>query len=243
MDILTLETLSERAWPALEQAAIGGWRLHASGGHTGRANTCWTLQAPDRDLDAAFAAVEDWYARRNLPSGFKTTDGATAPEDLADALRARGYVAHSETLVMTGPLDAAGEGGAVITDDPDDAFQAVMFDALYRDLGDAHERLDTLRRIPAPMFFGRIDLDGAPAAIGACAVDSGWAGISVMRTLETARRQGLAGRIIASLMRQAVAVGARRAYLQVEAANAPAVALYRRLGFETAYGYRYWAKG
>ncbi|HRD46669.1 MAG TPA: GNAT family N-acetyltransferase, partial [Caulobacter sp.] len=57
-ELVALEDVSERAWPALHQARIGGWRLNASTGHTGRANTCWAIAAPDRPLGEALAAVE-----------------------------------------------------------------------------------------------------------------------------------------------------------------------------------------
>ncbi|MNL85424.1 Mycothiol acetyltransferase [compost metagenome] len=61
-----------------------------------------------------------------------------------------------------------------------------------------------------------------------------------MRTLPGHRRKGLASRILAALLHEARTLGARRAYLQVEADNAPAIALYSGLGFTPAYGYRYW---
>jgi N-acetylglutamate synthase len=34
--------------------------------------------------------------------------------------------------------------------------------------------------------------------------------------------------------------GVERVFLQVDASNAPALSLYQRLGFETAWGYAYW---
>ncbi|MBI5941874.1 MAG: hypothetical protein HY859_15775, partial [Caulobacterales bacterium] len=79
MDIIALEDVSARAWPALHTGRIGGWRLNASTGHTGRANTCWALEAPDRPVDQALEAVEAWYAGLGLPPKFKTVDGATQP--------------------------------------------------------------------------------------------------------------------------------------------------------------------
>lgn len=241
LDIIALEDVSSRAWPALHLARLGGWRLHASTGHTGRANTCWVLEAPDREVEAAIDAVEAWYAGHGLPPKFKTVDGATAPADLPARLIARGYAANTETKVMVGPVGGANDG-VLIGDDPDERFQAVMFEALYRDKADAEERLGTLRRVPPPMMFARIDLDGVPAAIGACAVEGAWAGISVMRTSPAFRRQGLAGRIVSALLGAAAKAGATRSYLQVEAANVTAIALYEKLGFETAYQYRYWAR-
>lgn len=241
MDIIALEDVSARAWPALHTGRIGGWRLNASTGQTGRANTCWALEAPDRPVDQAFEAVEAWYAGLGLPPKFKTVDGATQPDDLPALLAARGYAPHSETLVMTGPVGGANDGVTVLTE-PDTRFQAVMFEALYRDQADANERLATLRRIPQPMFFARIDVDGEPAAVGACAVDSGWGGISVMRTSPRHRRQGLAGRIVSALLGAAEGAGATRSYLQVEAYNVNAAALYEKSGFREVYRYRYWGR-
>lgn len=241
MDIITLEEVSARAWPSLHRARLGGWRLHASTGHTGRANTCWALETPDRPVDEAFAAVEAWYEGHGLPPRFKTVDGATAPADLEDRLRARGYRPDTETWVMTGPVGGEGEG-VILDAEPNGAFLSVMFEALYRDRADAEERISTLRRVPPPMYFARIAVDGVAAAIGACAVDGDFAGISVMRTSAAHRRQGLAARIVGALLGQAERDGARTSYLQVEKANTGAVALYRQLGFTPAYGYRYWGK-
>jgi N-acetylglutamate synthase len=53
------------------------------------------------------------------------------------------------------------------------------------------------------------------------------------------RRRGYAQRIIATLASWAREQGATAACLEVEAANAAAVALYHRLGFREIYRYHY----
>jgi ribosomal protein S18 acetylase RimI-like enzyme len=47
---------------------------------------------------------------------------------------------------------------------------------------------------------------------------------------------------VSALLDFAAGQGATRSYLQVEATNETAVALYEKLGFTTAYQYRYWAR-
>jgi ribosomal protein S18 acetylase RimI-like enzyme len=239
--LVALEDASARAWPALHRARLGGWRLNASTGHTGRANTCWALEAPDRPLDEALAAVESWYADHGLPPKFKTVDGAPHPGDIEAFLRANGFSPNTETRVMVGPVGGANEG-VLLEAEPGDAFQSVLFETLYRDLADAQERLATLRRIAPPVRFARIEAGGRAVAVGAVAVDGDWAGVSVMRTSPDFRRQGLAARIVSALLDFAAGQGASRSYLQVEVENESAVALYERLGFTTAYRYRYWAR-
>lgn len=240
-DLLALEDVSARAWPPLHTARVGGWRLNASTGHTGRANTCWALEGPDRPLDEALAWVESWYAGYGLPTKFKTVDGAPHPGDVEAFLRASGFSANTETKVMVGPVGGANDV-VLLEDAPGEVFQSVLFETLYRDMADAQERLATLRRIAQPVRFARIEANGRAVAVGAMAVDGDWAGVSVMRTSPDFRRQGLAARIVSALLGFAQEQGATRSYLQVETRNETAVALYETLGFTTAYQYRYWAR-
>ena len=64
-------------------------------------------------------------------------------------------------------------------------------------------------------------------------------GVYDVFTAPAARGQGMARLLCSHLIAQATGRGARVAYLQVEADNAPARAVYRRLGFEDAYRYHY----
>jgi N-acetylglutamate synthase len=241
IDPKVLEPLADDAWPARERARLGGWRLNASSGHSLRINACWPLATPDRDPDEAIAAVEAWYAARGLPSRFKLTDGVSASEDLAERLAARGYHAGKDTLVMAGPAKGEGDPVVRISSMPDATFETV-FTATAGDPEDGRERIEALGRIPAPACFARLDVDGAPAAIGVAALGGGFAGVFGMRTAPAHRRKGLARRVLRTLLAEARQGGVERAWLQVEADNAAAIALYADEGFEPAYRYRYWRR-
>lgn len=237
-----LEPIADAAWPARERERLGGWRLNATDGFSLRINACWPLSEADREPEAAIDAVEAFYGERGLPVRFKLTDGATAPADLADRLARRGYALHGETLLMTGPVVGALDAEVVISSKPDPAFEALLVASAKGNAADANERLQALGRIPAPARFARLTLEGRTAALGACAVDGQAVGIFGMRTDPDFRRRGLARRVLGALLAEAASLGARTAYLQVEDANAPAVALYAARGFSTAYRYRYWSK-
>ena len=156
-------------------------------------------------------------------------------------LAARGYAPCKETLVMLGPTGGEGDFAVDLTAAPDATLEAV-FTATAGDPEDGRERLDALGRIPAPARFARLDVGGAPAAIGASAIGGGYAGVFGMRTAPDHRRKGLARRVLRALLAEAGALGADRAWLQVDADNVPAIALYADEGFEAAYRYRYWTR-
>lgn len=240
-EIIDLETISARAWPAARQTGLGGWRLNASAGFSGRINACWPLGDPGIALHDAVAQAERWYAGHALPALFKIVDGACAPPALPSRLAALGYQTHTETIMMIGSTASAPDPAVSLSEVVDDEFAAV-FAATAHGLGDARERLETLARVPRPRAFARLDTGGSPAAIGACAAEGDWAGVFAMRTDPRFRRRGLARRILASLMGFAAGAGATRAWLQVEAENAGAIALYEAAGFAEAYRYRYWEK-
>ena len=69
----------------------------------------------------------------------------------------------------------------------------------------------------------------------------GWLGIFGMVTAAEHRGLGVGASVLAELLREGRRLGATGAYLQVEADNAPALALYAAAGFTPAYDYDYWA--
>jgi len=237
----TLEPIAARAWPAVESSRIGGWRLYASSGYSGRINACWPLDGPGLSTDDAIDAVEAWYAARRLPSLFKIADRAAQPPDVVAALSARGYRPRTETLTLFAPACAAAPSAVRLSDRVEEAFRAV-FTAAGGESADARERLAALARMPRPRAFAHLVEGGVPAAIGACAAEGLWAVVFAMRTSPAHRRQGFARRVLAALSAWAAQAGASHVYLQVEADNLPAVALYEGAGFEEAYRYRYWRR-
>ena len=242
IDPHVIEPIAARGWPAAESAELGGWRLYAAAGQSGRINTCWTLEPPDRDIDAAIAAVEAWYIARGLPPKFKIVEADQASLELIVRLRQRGYRSDTPTLTMAGPLAGEMDPEATIAADTCDGFARVFADPSFGHEADAAERLGALGRIPLPRGFALIRRDGQPAAVGACAVDADWAGVMGMRTAPAFRRQGLARRLFRTLTAFAASAGATRGYLQVDQDNASAIALYEAEGFESGYLYRYWGK-
>jgi GNAT superfamily N-acetyltransferase len=237
-----LEPIAARAWPAAEVRCVGGWRLHASAGYSGRINACWPITPPGMPLDEAIGAVQAWYATRRLPSLFKIVDGATHSQGLTERLATLGYRPRTTTVMMIARAQGGADLDVSLSAELDSGFEAVFAAAGADDPSDSRERLEALSRMGRPRAFARLEAGGAPAAIGACAVEGEWAGIFAMRTVERCRRLGFATRILGALTDWARISGAPRVYLQVEADNPAAVALYRNAGFEAAYQYRYWAR-
>jgi ribosomal protein S18 acetylase RimI-like enzyme len=241
VDPARLEPVTARAWRAGEEADLGGWRLNASRGVSGRINACWPAGRPGRPVETAVAEAEAWYAARGLPARFKIVDGHCEPADLASRLADVGYRPSKETLVMTGSPVGGEDGRVQVLDEPDERFSGVFAGASPDPL-DALERLEALARTPAPRGFALVEVAAEPAAIGACAIEAPFVGIFAMRTLAAFRRQGLARAVLDSLLARAATLGATTAWLQVEADNTGARRLYEALGFEEAYRYRYWAR-
>ncbi|WP_416972112.1 GNAT family N-acetyltransferase, partial [Streptomyces sp. 4F14] len=84
------------------------------------------------------------------------------------------------------------------------------------------------------------DAVNRPVAIGRCVVDGRWAGFSAVEVDPGARRRGLATDVMAVLAGRALAEGASAAWLQVEADNAGALALYEGLGFTVHHSYHHY---
>src|ERR1700724_2403100 len=104
-DLIAIERLHVRAWPALETADVHGWLWRFSGGGSQRANSVSTVRFCGDDPAAALDEVEARYSARGAMPRFHTFD-LTAPPELVGLLQARGYVESETTVTRAKPATA-----------------------------------------------------------------------------------------------------------------------------------------
>lgn len=239
-----LQRIAARGWAALEQEPLGEWVLRASSGFTRRANSTQTLGDPGLPLSEALDQVQAWYAERGLPGCVEVTEPGS-PAGLGAALAERGAT-EAETLVRTAPL--ADLVRATRHADADvRLFRTAGPEwlARYRRVSGDPVQEQAARQLlhsGPSVWFASVSLPeigGGPAAIGRAVVDGAWVGMGAIEVVPEARRRGLATALMSVLASRAAEEGATAAYLQVEAENERAQALYDKLGFDVAYRYRY----
>jgi ribosomal protein S18 acetylase RimI-like enzyme len=240
-----LEAVSLRTWPPLHVEEYDGWVLRAGGGVTGRANSVWPRDTGVLDIDSKLSAVERFYATHGLRSMLQLSP-ASRPPGLADLLQARGYaVRAAPRAVQTAPLrpvaDMCDASDVRITPHLDDTWFGIVGEVNTTFGRNAPTARALLRGVEAPSAYAVVLLDGQPAAAGRGVVDGRWLGIFNMATLPGFRRRGAARAVLSALAAWASSLGATDAYLQLEADNDAAPALYEKAGFTTAYEYAYWS--
>ncbi|MEU4217673.1 GNAT family N-acetyltransferase [Actinoplanes sp. NPDC026623] len=239
-DVVALELAANEAWPAPVQARLGGWILRAAQNWTGRANSALAVGDPDRTLEDAIDAVEQWYAARGQRPMINAPMPLAAPVNAA--LVARGWTARPLTLLQTAAVP--GLVGDVRRDLPPVELADTPSDAWYEMVAEHKGALPAVARqlltgVPDVVFASVRDEAGGLLAIGRGAVTGPdrWLGISLVQTAPAARRRGLGRHLVRAVAGWAQQRGAARAYLQVEERNTGASALYQGLGFRTHHTY------
>jgi N-acetylglutamate synthase len=235
-----IEQASLWAWPPERTAGVAGWLLRQGSTATRRQNSVQTLTfSGEVALDQAVAAVEAWYARFARVACFQLTD-ASQPPGLDAILAERGYRLDAPSEVLVRDLATAPPPPADVT--LEGRPTAFVMQALADPHWPAAERAARAKlfgRIRRTLTFAVRTAGDVPVAGGLAVVDGSLLGIFAMRTTTTARRSGHARAVLTRLLGWGHAIEARTAYLQVEAANVPAGALYRSAGFRPLYTYHY----
>ncbi|MFI6104427.1 GNAT family N-acetyltransferase [Streptomyces sp. NPDC051310] len=257
-DFAELAPVMARAWPPVESEPLGQWTLRAAvaaapddegtphgpaggrrTGFTRRANSALPLGDPGMPLDAALARVRDWYGQRGLPAYIQTATGGEATQErLCAALEERGWRREVTAEVRVGAL------APVADRDAGDVVVARAFDEAWlrrynRSARPGPEVRAVLGGGPSVWFASVPSTGRVPAAIGRCVVDGRWAGFMAVEVDPAYRRQGLATAVMAALARRALDEGASAAWLQVEADNGGARALYDGMGFALHHLYHH----
>ncbi|MBO3103853.1 GNAT family N-acetyltransferase [Cellulomonas fengjieae] len=246
-------------WPPARVVDVDGWRVGLSGGLTRRANSALPLGVP-QDLPATLTRVEQLYAGEGQPSIVRVC--RASPPGLDDVLAARDYAVMSRTDVLVRPLDGLGPGGGAlrtaegpvrvgVADRPDDEWLAAWSGSKARlhatgaaaQADDESLRLarEVLGGAPA-LYLTATDATGLVGVVRA-AFAQDWVGLSCLVVAPRARRHGLGRGLTLRALDEAVQRGADRAFLQVEARNTAAGALYASLGFQPAERYVYRERG
>lgn len=242
--IRRIEEAAWHAWPAARTSHLAGWRLRTGPTATRRENSVQAMTfGGEPALDDAIDAVEALYAAVGGFPCFQLT-GLSAPSGLDAALAERGYRAEGWSSVLVRALDVVPEEPAgVVLEGRATAFAMQAVADPRWPAAERAARAALFGRIRRPLAFAVRTVGGEPVAGGLCVVDGGLAGIAAMRTATATRRQGYGLAVLDRLLVWASRMGARTAWLQVEADNAPAAALYRSAGFRPLYDYHYRVAG
>jgi ribosomal protein S18 acetylase RimI-like enzyme len=246
IDATRVEEAGLNALQTQRQLFYDGWLLRLSPGKAKRARSVNAHFGSTLPLAAKIAHCEALYARHALPALFRITP-FVRPPDLDAALAGRGYEAFDETLAMAASLAAAPAiappaPGITLADVEATAFVDIVGDLRGSPAPQREAHRERLLNSPLANRMLVVRAGGDIACAAQVAIDGDLAGIYDVVTADEARGQGHATLACAALLSWAARQGARVAYLQVDSHNTPALAVYRKFGFATAYTYHYRAR-
>ena len=241
-DIASLEraTLDAVAPPEVQQ--LQDWLLPLDRSTIGRAKSAVPLRHQGLNADT-LATIEAAYLDWGIDARFRVAD-VPGLHNIHQRLRTMGYAPDQPTLVQVGTVSALRDLPATAeaaVDARPSARWAAVYTAPGFDSVDGAHRVQALSR-SAHAVYASVYRDGQSLAAGTASLSQGWASIHGMRTVPSARGQGLASQILRGLAGVAAQRGVDRVFLQVEEDNAAAQALYARAGFQTVWRYHYWRK-
>lgn len=264
-DIKYMEELSLNAWPSYMIELYDGWLIRFSYNYTFRTNSVEQVGTSTIPIEEKIDYCESVYDRFHSPCSFKIQPLLDPSFD--HRLAVRGYDVKHVTEVMTADLghvnlmeekereyifenrlnlptlvrytdrdgqDLTVQLNAFVTDE--------WIRGLFRLNGTSSP---TLRRIVPSMYAAipketiaaSVEIDGRTVATGLGIRDRDYIGIYAVYVSPSCWRRGYARAIVSTILREARAGGATRAYLQVVKGNAHAKALYQSLGFTDFYTY------
>lgn len=252
-DIRAIETASAKAFPGSEHLLIDGWLARAATEPAPRSNSATPIGHSAGFAPVPLAPLASFYAERGAPVQLLVPERIGKPaQRLIDAEPGRWRLG-GELLVMSVEL-AEGAFAAdprVVLDEAPHPQWLAMCRYRGRDLSPAEAR-DLVHPIDGQLRFARLVQDSGAgassgtetAAVARVALTTSedgrtWLGVSAVEVGERWRRQANGSKLVESILAWGAATGVDAAYLQVEASNEAAVAMYGKLGFIEHHRHRY----
>lgn len=236
-----LEAVGFRAWPATSVHYDGTWAIRMTAAHPSkRLNSVNPLDPGDtRDIPARVELASQRFRAYGRVPCFRLSP--LAPVELEDYLEGLGWKRQDETIVMTSnleELDLSKEQDQIPLKDIGRFVEAsVIIHGRPKELRPGFSELLDGIRPNKGMFV--LEEGGRAVSNVLCVQDGAMAGLFDVGTLPDARRNGYGRAIIGSTLKWAASLGAKKAWLQIEADNVAGLALYEHFGFQEAYRYAY----
>ena len=233
-----------------QQRWMDGWLLRLSPGKAKRARCINAVAEGRLPLDHKLERAAELYQQAGLPLLFRMTP-LSLPAALDAWLAGAGFAAFDDTRVMALADLSCLPGAASAPAPAGCSWQQLGSAAFAQAAGrlrgsplaqqQAHAERLALSPVPFQAMALRRDADGELLACGQFAIEQRLAGLYDIIVAPSERGRGIGRALCMALLEQAQAqaAGAQVAYLQVEADNHAARALYRGLGFADAYAYHY----
>lgn len=241
MDLIgAVEIASCKAWPALSVENYGGWQFRSANGYTKRANSAYAV-APIRPFQQVLAAAERYYGQIGQEVLFRLSP--LAGYESRRILMANGYSSVDPCNVMTTvPTQGDNVSSIVISEGLDDGwlvgFAAASQMSLKR--SEAHKKI--VSNIRGRIASATIYDEEAAVGFGMAVLDGELTGIFDVVVSSAHRCRGHGRAVTKALCSWASQARSKVVYLQVQAENAPARALYKSLRFSDAYSYEYFSR-
>lgn len=225
-------------WPAVTTLIMQGWAVRFANGYSSRANSASAIATGARFTPELIAQVEQLYRAEGMKPRVRVTP--VAHPDTKALLEARGYRPIDDSMTMVRSLVGSFEADDDVMIEPRPAPHWINGISIRQEGSKRSPRhLDEIvSRIRLPAAFASLSDD---RGFGLCVVDGELAELGSIMVDAGHRGRGLGEMLVKNLLAFAAGQGARIAFLQVDCANAPAVRLYERLGFESLYHYNTYA--
>lgn len=229
------------AWPTQFVQIINGFEFRLSPGATTKRNNSVNPTAEHGTLDQfTLEAASAYYAENKRDLIVRVPDMTASESQFLDEAGFGEPEAHTKTLFSPDLSSFEwSDDVRISTQANEDWLEFAQNRAQWTAEG-RKVFLDALLHIQFPILFAEIEVDQQIAAIAYAIVVGEIAIIESVETAPLFRRQGRAAHLLSSLLAKCRSLGATNAALQVVAANSPALALYKKLGFSTElYDYYY----
>lgn len=235
------EAAGFRAWPASSVHYDGTWVIRLTAGHPAkRLNSINPLDPGDCDnLAQRIEAASRRFEAYGRPTIFRMSP--LGGEFITAYLDQQGWTRFDESCVMAVDLTSL---------DLEHVMNHIPMKDMARFIAAAmvvHDFEPSIRpglsevvgSIEPQSGLFLLEDDEKPVASAICVHDGELAGLFEVATAAGERGRGHGRRVVLSALKWARLRGARVGWLQVEAGNRPAIALYESLGFRKIYGYHY----